>query len=171
MIAAAGAFILLQSGISALSLEPRSEAQPLQNSTPSGKAPDIVRDGRDGEPIEVPKFIVCDPRTFLNCHKEPGVTPPKLLHSVTAEYASEARRLHLEGMSVVKLIIDEKGRPQNVSIIRSFADKLPVGQQRAGRQMDQEAIEAVKRYRFHPATLNGQPVPTEVTIEVNFHLV
>jgi hypothetical protein len=34
--------------------------------------------------------------------------------------------------------------------------------------LDEKAVEAVKRYRFKPAMLQGKPVPVEVNIEVNF---
>jgi TonB family protein len=36
--------------------------------------------------------------------------------------------------------------------------------------LDQSALDAVRRYRFKPAMRNGEPVPTMVTIEVNFRL-
>ena len=157
LLVVTGILAVLHSAMAARVFEPQSPPQSSASDT--------------GKPIDVPKFIVCDPITFLNCHKEPGVAPPKLIHAVNAEYADDARRLHLEGMSVVKLIIDEKGRPQNVTVIRSFADKLPTQQQYAGLQMDRKAVDAVKKYRFQPATLNGRAVPTEVTVEVKFHLI
>jgi TonB family protein len=134
------------------------------------KNPEFVRKGSDGSPIAVPKYLMCDAGTFLNCHKVAGVTPPKLIHSVDTKYPSEARHLRLEGMSVVKLIVDEKGQPQNVTIIRSFADKLPAEQREVGLKFDENAIKAVKKFRFEPSTLNGKPVPTEITVEENYHL-
>jgi TonB family protein len=36
--------------------------------------------------------------------------------------------------------------------------------------LDEKAVEAVKQYKFKPATLKGQPVPVEVNIEMNFRL-
>jgi TonB family protein len=36
--------------------------------------------------------------------------------------------------------------------------------------LDQKAVEAVRHYRFKPATLQGKPVPVEVNIEVNFRI-
>jgi TonB family protein len=36
--------------------------------------------------------------------------------------------------------------------------------------LDEKAIEAVSRWRFRPATFNGQPVATQIAIQVDFHL-
>jgi TonB family protein len=36
--------------------------------------------------------------------------------------------------------------------------------------LDEKAIEAVKQYRFNPATFEGHPVPAQINIEVNFRL-
>jgi hypothetical protein len=36
--------------------------------------------------------------------------------------------------------------------------------------LDEKAIEAVKQYRFNPATYEGHPVPVLLNIEVNFRL-
>jgi TonB family protein len=38
---------------------------------------------------------------------------------------------------------------------------LPLG-------LDQAAVDAVKRWKFKPGTLNGQPVPVIFTLTVNF---
>jgi protein TonB len=39
-----------------------------------------------------------------------------------------------------------------------------------GMGLDEKAVEAVKQYKFKPATLQGKPVPVEVNIEVNFRI-
>jgi periplasmic protein TonB len=35
---------------------------------------------------------------------------------------------------------------------------------------DEKAMEAVGRWRFRPAILKGQPVATQIAVEVNFRL-
>lgn len=37
-----------------------------------------------------------------------------------------------------------------------------------GPGFDEEAIKAVKRWRFKPATSEGKPVPTSITLNVIF---
>jgi protein TonB len=42
--------------------------------------------------------------------------------------------------------------------------------QSLGMGLDEKAVEAVSRWRFRPATLNGQPVATKIAVEVDFRL-
>ncbi len=58
------------------------------------------------------------------------------------------------------MVIDEKGIPQDIIVTRSLDPGL-----------DQKAIEAVRQWRFRPATKNGRPVSVRATIEVNFRLL
>jgi outer membrane biosynthesis protein TonB len=36
--------------------------------------------------------------------------------------------------------------------------------------LDENAVDAVRRYRFEPSTFQGKPVPVEIDVEVNFRL-
>jgi outer membrane biosynthesis protein TonB len=47
--------------------------------------------------------------------------------------------------------------PQNPKVLRT----LDYG-------LDQNAVDAVMRYRFKPAMRDGEPVPVIITVEVNF---
>jgi periplasmic protein TonB len=58
---------------------------------------------------------------------------------------------------VVALVVDPQGTPQQVHVVRVF-----------GRGFDEKAVEAVQKYRFSPASVEGKPVPVEVNVEVNF---
>jgi hypothetical protein len=60
-------------------------------------------------------LVVCDSQTFDNCHRVEGVTRPRVLHGATPVYPLEAQRLKLEGLSVVRLVIDTHGVPRNVT--------------------------------------------------------
>ena len=42
--------------------------------------------------------------------------------------------------------------------------------QSLGMGLDEKAIEAVSRWRFRPATFNGQPVATQIEVDVDFRL-
>lgn len=37
--------------------------------------------------------------------------------------------------------------------------------------LDEQAVAAVSNYRFAPATKDGQPVPVEIFINVNFQIL
>jgi TonB family protein len=86
-----------------------------------------------------------------------GVKAPKATYSPDPAYPEEARRAKYQACVVLWLVVDAEGSPQKIRI-----------QQAAGMGLDEEAIEAVKQWRFEPATRNGQPVPVMINVEVNF---
>lgn len=89
-----------------------------------------------------------------------NVRPPVLLRSVAAVYSEEARKKGITGTCVVSVIVDANGLPQDVKVSRSL-----------GYGLDLQAINAVEQYRFKPATtLDGEPVPVLVSVEVRFRL-
>jgi len=62
-----------------------------------------------------------------------------------------------EVVVVVDLMVDTDGLPQDVHIAKS-----------GGEKFDENAIEAVKKYRFKPAVKEGHPVTVELNVEVHF---
>jgi periplasmic protein TonB len=92
-------------------------------------------------------------------HVGGGVSAPQLIFGPEPEFSDEARRAKYQGVCVVSLIVDTQGNPQRVAVLRHL-----------GMGLDEKAIEAVKQYKFKPATLGGRPVPVEVNIEVNFRI-
>jgi TonB family protein len=40
----------------------------------------------------------------------------------------------------------------------------------SGYGLDEEAIKAVKKWKFKPGAMDGHPVAVQVSIETNFHL-
>ena len=61
---------------------------------------------------------------------------------------------------VLAIIVDDKGLPRDVRVIRPL-----------GLGLDQKAIEAVQKWRFRPGMKDGKPVAVSATIEVNFRLL
>jgi periplasmic protein TonB len=92
-------------------------------------------------------------------HVGGGVAAPQLIFAPDPEFSDEARRAKFQGVCVVSLIVDAQGNPQRVQVVRHL-----------GMGLDQKAVEAVRRYRFKAATLQGKPVPVAVNIEVNFRI-
>lgn len=84
---------------------------------------------------------------------------PVLVWAVEPRYTKEARKVKLQGFCVVGLTVGVDGNPQNVHVVRCL-----------GMGLDENAVDAVKQYRFKPATENGKPVPMAVNVEVNFRL-
>ncbi|HEX4032261.1 MAG TPA: energy transducer TonB [Terracidiphilus sp.] len=88
------------------------------------------------------------------------VSAPVALNSVEAEFSDEARRAKYQGVVLISLIVDANGMPQNARVVRAL-----------GMGLDEKALEAVRKYRFKPAMLDGKtPVPVPITVEVNFRL-
>jgi TonB family protein len=88
-----------------------------------------------------------------------SVRPPVLTYAPDPNYTEAARKAKLSGNVIVSLIVDQNGEPQNVRVERGL-----------GNGLDQKAVETVEQYRFKPATRNGEPVPANLKVEVNFQI-
>lgn len=90
-----------------------------------------------------------------------GVVAPVILSKPLPLYTEEARRQRIKGTVQLKVIINKEGRVSQVEIIKSLNPGL-----------DESAVKTVKeKWKFRPATLNGQPVLFEAIIEVVFTLL
>jgi TonB family protein len=88
-----------------------------------------------------------------------GVTQPEVIYKVDPEFSAEAKKAKFNGIVLVNLIVDAKGMPQNVHVLRGV-----------GMGLDEQAMAAVKKYKFRPATEGGKPVPVAMNVEVNFKI-
>ncbi len=88
-----------------------------------------------------------------------GVTVPQVVYNPEPSFSDEARKAKVQGVVLLLLVVGKDGRPYDVRVGQSL-----------GMGLDEKAIEAVGRWRFKPATLNGQPVATQIAVEVEFHL-
>jgi TonB family protein len=104
--------------------------------------------------------------TFLNAQSPrardvtpigPGVTPPRLLHKVEPEYSPEANADRVQGTVILQIIVDEKGRPTEITLISPL-----------GFGLDEKAQAAVAKWEFAPGLKGGKPVKILAVIEVNF---
>ncbi len=86
-------------------------------------------------------------------------TPPEATYSPDPEYSKEARKAKYQGTNLLWLIVGPDGRPRNIKVIRSLAMGL-----------DEQAIKAVSKWRFKPATKDGKPVPVFIEVEFKFRL-
>lgn len=87
------------------------------------------------------------------------VSAPQITQSPDPEYSEEARKKSVQGRCVLKLVVDQQGIPRDIKVIRSV-----------GYGLDEKAVEAVQKWRFKPATLNGHPVSVQINVEVTFNL-
>lgn len=89
-----------------------------------------------------------------------GVSAPTLVFKVEPEYSEEARKAKFQGTVVLSVVVDEKGLPRDLKVLRPL-----------GLGLDEKAIEAVTKWRFRPGYKDGKAVAVAATIEVNFRLL
>lgn len=89
-----------------------------------------------------------------------GVSSPALLFKVEPEYSEEARKAKFQGTVLLSVVVDEKGNPRDIRIIRAL-----------GLGLDEKAIESVQKWRFKPGVKDGRAVPVIAQVEVNFRLL
>ena len=87
------------------------------------------------------------------------VSAPIAIKRVDPVYTEVARSARIEGVVIIEAIIDTDGRVTDARVLKSL-----------GMGLDDSALEAVKRWRFKPGRLNGQPVPVIYNLTVNFRL-
>jgi protein TonB len=112
-----------------------------------GGAPGGVVGGTPGVGDEVPMRITA------------AVKQPELINRVEPPYPEIARRARIEGVVILEAVITKTGTVEEVKVLRALH---PV--------MDQAAINAVKKWKYKPATLNGRPVKVYFTVTVTFRL-
>jgi TonB family protein len=89
-----------------------------------------------------------------------GVTQPLLLSKVEPSYSEEARKARLQGRVQLQAVVNTNGMAVDFTVKTSL-----------GLGLDEEAVRAVKQWRFSPGAKDGVVVPVIVTIDVNFRLL
>ena len=111
---------------------------------------------RSADVERVESLPLASPDSLFQPH---SVTAPVVLNAPDPDYSEEARRKKIEGTVLLWILVGEDGRVHDAQITRSL-----------GSGLDQEAIKAVRRWTFKPATKNGAPVETKMNVQVSFHL-
>jgi TonB family protein len=88
-----------------------------------------------------------------------GVTFPEAIYSPEPSFSDEARKVKHQGIVQLLLVVGKDGRPYDIRVSQTL-----------GMGLDEKAIEAVSRWRFRAAMLNGQPVATRIAVQVDFRL-
>ncbi|MCL4523391.1 MAG: energy transducer TonB [Acidobacteria bacterium] len=90
-----------------------------------------------------------------------GVGYPECAYCPDPRFSDEARKAKYQGTVLLRIIVLPDGRATNIGIVKGL-----------GMGLDENAIEAVKGWRFKPAIgPGGKAVPVEVMIEVTFRLL
>ncbi len=90
----------------------------------------------------------------------PGrVTAPHPIYAPDPDYSEEGRKVKAQGVVVLWVGIGPDGRVRDVRVQRSL-----------GYGLDERAVDAVRRWRFKPATVDDRPVAVQINVEVRFRL-
>jgi len=87
------------------------------------------------------------------------VKAPVRTFSPSPQYTEIARKARVQGYVTVQTIIDKEGNVTNVKVLKPLSMGLT-----------EEAVKAVKSWKFKPATLNAKPVEVYYVLTVNFQL-
>ncbi len=146
--------------------KPKAKKVPIPDPTPD--EPEPIRLPEDIEPdIEMPDTDIIFGIPEGPPPDEPtgpirvggDVKPPEKVFFPSPQYTEIARKARIQGVVIVEAIIDKQGKVTNVKVLKG----LPMG-------LDQAAADAVARWTFKPATLNGKPVAVIYNLTVNFQL-
>ncbi len=88
-----------------------------------------------------------------------SVTRPKPLNLPRPNYTEAARQRKVQGVIVSRILVSEHGDVKSVLLVS-----------RLGYGLDQQAIIALSRLKFEPATKDGKPIPVWQVVEVEFRL-
>ena len=86
------------------------------------------------------------------------VRQAKLLSQVSPSYPSLAKSQHISGDVTVDALIDANGRVTTMKIISGPT------------LLHQSAMDALRQWKYLPATLDGKPVPMHLTVTLQFRL-
>ncbi len=88
-----------------------------------------------------------------------AVRPPVKLSGPGAAYTEMARKARVQGIVLLEATIDREGRVRDTRVLKG----LPMG-------LNESARDAVHRWRFRPASRDGEAVPVYFTVMVEFKL-
>ncbi len=85
------------------------------------------------------------------------VEAPVVIQRIEPIFTAEAKKNRISGIVITEVLIDRNGDVVDVRVLKP----LPFG-------LDRAAVDAVRQWKFRPATRNGEPVKVFFTLTVNF---
>jgi TonB family protein len=90
----------------------------------------------------------------------PAFRLPRILNRIEPQYTAMARTAKANASAKLAMIVDEQGNPQRIWVMSW-----------AGLGLDENALEAVRQWKFEPAQRDGKPVLMHAVVEVNFRIL
>jgi TonB family protein len=151
----------LSAPIKAPPLQSSGNQSPQINKSPQDKTPINRVEPRTAEPREAAHSTECGRDYPGTAYKiGGGISAPVPIYKPEPDYTEEAKHAKFQGTVLLFIVVDEKGNPRDLRVLRSL-----------GLGLDEKAMEAVQKWKFRPGMKDGCPVPVQATIEVNFRLL
>jgi protein TonB len=96
-----------------------------------------------------------------------NISAPVLIHSVKPRYPKAAQKSSSPETVIVNCYIERDGTTSNVHAVQ-VTDSSASEANNSTKSLEDSAVEAVKHYKFKPASKDGQPVPVELNVNVTF---
>lgn len=91
----------------------------------------------------------------------PGIVAPKIIAETKPGYTAEAMRARIQGDVKMDVVVKTDGTVGEVRVTRSLDKEFG---------LDDQAVKAVKAWRFTPGQKDGVAVPVMVSVEMTFRL-
>lgn len=150
-------------------LQPRARKVPIPDPTPDEPEPIRTVDEIDQQIVDIPvDDVLFDIPSGPPPDKIDDTVPiqvggdvraPEKVFAPQPQYTEIARKARIQGVVIVQAIIDKEGNVTNIKVLKG----LPMG-------LEEAAVDAMKQWKFKPATLNGRPVTVYYNLTVNFKL-
>ena len=88
-----------------------------------------------------------------------GVSAPVVVKEVKPQYTAKAREAGIQGFVVLDCVVETDGSVGNVKVTKSLDEEL-----------DQQAVNAARQWRFEPGKKDGKAVRVQITLEMTFTL-
>jgi TonB family protein len=87
------------------------------------------------------------------------ITPPQLTDVASPEYTPEAKKKKIEGQVTLAIVIDKNGDVVDAKVVKGL-----------GYGLDENAIAAVKVWKYKPAEKNGEPIAVKMEVTLDFYM-
>jgi TonB family protein len=87
------------------------------------------------------------------------ITPPRLSEVASPDYTTEAKKKKIEGSVRLMIVVDKKGDVVDAKVVKGL-----------GYGLDENAVIAVKEWKYKPAEKDGEPVTVKMEVSVDFFL-
>lgn len=127
----------------------------------------LLREANSDVELESPRTelnAAASPTTLLDLGpdvhhlSEPGIIAPKQIYSPEPEFSEESRKEKQHGIVGIGLVVGIDGLPRDLRILCS---SIPGS--------NENAVNAVKQWKFTPAKKDGKAVPAAIEIDVSFY--